>query len=266
MAAHGTKPAGLDSGAALREHRDQTTQRFATQEKAYERFKLDVVILMIGCCKRLGAKAPVINRRTRFGAKKIPWSKVDMGDARVQIAAASNLSRTPAGRTQLVLELAQAGIVSQDSAKRLLRHPDVERELSLYTAAIENIEKCFDEIADGAVVMPDPFMHLELAKWRGQQQYLQWRDDGAPERVLEALRQFVVQAVHMSTPKPPPANEATMGAAGAGAPPLDPMADPMMAMDPMAVPMGPAPVAALAPEAMNLRAVCASVASSRSRS
>jgi Uri superfamily endonuclease len=42
MAQHGTKPAGLDSGVALREYRDQTTQRFATQEKAYERLKLDV--------------------------------------------------------------------------------------------------------------------------------------------------------------------------------------------------------------------------------
>jgi hypothetical protein len=244
MAAHGTKPAGLDSGAALREHRDQTTQRFATQEKAYERFKLDVVLLMLGCCKRLGKNAPVINRRTRFGAKRIPWAKVDMGDVKVQIAAASNLSRTPAGRTQLVLELAQGGIISQDSAKRLLRHPDVERELSLYTAAIENIEKCFDEIADGAVVMPEPFMNLKLAVWRGQQQYLTWRDDGAPERVLEALRQFVVQAAHMSAPPAPPA-------VAPGAPAVDPMmADPMAA----GVPMGPAPVAALAPQAMELRA------------
>ncbi len=241
MAAHGTKPAGLDSGAALREHRDQTTQRFATQEKAYERFKLDVILLMLGCCKKLGKDAPVINRRTRFGAKKIPWAKVDMGDVKVQIAAASNLSRTPAGRTQLVLELAQGGIISADSAKRLMRHPDVERELSLYTAAIENIEKCFDEIADGRIVMPEPFMHLTLAVWRGQQQYLAWRDDGAPESVLEGLRQFVVQAAHMSAPPAPP-----MENGGEVVPSADPMGGP--------APTGVAPVAALAPEAMNLRA------------
>jgi hypothetical protein len=248
MASHGTKPGGLDSGAALREYRDQTTQRFATQEKAYERFKLDVVLLMLGCCKKLGKNAPVIMRRTRFGAKRISWAKVDMGDVKVQIAAAANLSRTPAGRTQLVLELAQAGIVSQDSAKRLLRHPDVERELSLYTAAIENIEKCFEEIADGNTVMPEPFMNLQLAVWRGQQQYLAWRDENAPEAVLEAIRQFVVQAAYMSKPKQPPVA------------PADPMMDPAMADPAMAdvmasaVPAGPAPMAALAPEAMNLRA------------
>jgi hypothetical protein len=246
MAAHGTKPGGLDSGAALREYKDQTTQRFATQEKAYEKFKLAVVLLMIGCCKKLGKKAPVIMRRTRFGAKRIPWAKVDMGDTRVSIAAAANLSRTPAGRTQLVLELAQGGIISQDSAKRLLRHPDVEKELSLYTAALENIEKCFDEIADGAIVMPEPFMNLKLAVWRGQQQYLTWRDDGAPEEVLEALRQFVVQATFMANPKPI-AND-NMGAAPAV--PVDPMADPMAAE----MPVGAPPQSALAAQAMDLRA------------
>jgi hypothetical protein len=246
MAAHGTKPGGLDSGAALREYRDQTTQRFATQEKAYERFKLDVVLLMIGCCKKLGKKAPVIMRRTRFGAKRIPWAKVDMGDTRVSIAAAANLSRTPAGRTQLVLELAQGGIISQDSAKRLLRHPDVEKELSLYTAALENIEKCFDEIADGAIVMPEPFANLALCVWRGQQQYLMWRDDGAPEEVLEALRQFVVQAAFMLKPKPI-AND-NMGTSPAI--PADPMAMP----GPAEMPVGAPPQSALAAQAMDLRA------------
>jgi hypothetical protein len=244
MARHGTKPAGIDSGIALRELKDQTTQRFAVQEKAYERFKLDVVLLMLGCCKRLGKKAPTILRRSRFGAKKLPWSKVDMGDVKVQIAAASNLSRTPAGRTQLVLELAQAGVISQDSARRLISHPDAERELSLYTAAIENIERCFDEIADGEIVVPEPYMHLKLAVWRGQQQYLIWSDEDAPEEVLEVLRDFIVLAADRSAPPAPVA----------GAEAMAPGAAPPMPMDPAAPPMGPAPQAALAAQAMDLRA------------
>lgn len=198
MASQGTKPAGLDSGIALREFKDQTTQRFATQEKAYERFKLDVVLLMIGCCKKLGKAAPVIQRQTRFGAKRISWAKVDMGEAKVQIVAAANLSRTPAGRTQLAMELAQAGIISQDSARRLISHPDAEAELSLYTAALEACEESFEMIAEGHVVMPEPFDNLEMIKIRGQQKYLLWRGGQrqakAPEPVLEGLRQFIVQA------------------------------------------------------------------------
>jgi hypothetical protein len=229
MAAAAAKPAGLDSGVALREYRDQTTQRFAQQEKAYERLKLDVVLLLLKCCKKLGKDAPVIMRRSKFGARKIKWADVDLLDTRIQIEAAANLARTPAGRTQLVLELAQAGIISQDSVRRLMRHPDAEREMSLFTAAIENIERCFDWIADGEVVMPEPFMNLKLCVWRGQQQYLVWSDDGAPESVLESLRQFVVQAAHM-----------------------DSMNAPEQAAAPM--PLDAPPQAALAGQAMDLRA------------
>ncbi len=237
MASQGTKPAGLDSGVALREFKDQTTQRFATQEKAYEQFKLRVVVLMIAACKRLGKAAPTITKRTRFGAKEIPWAEVDMGVVKVQIAAAANLSRTPAGRTQLAMELAQAGIISQDSARRLISHPDAEAELSLYTAAIEATEEMFEHIADGEVVMPEPFDNLQLLIWRGQQRYLVWRGSGAPESVLEDLRQLIVQAAAMEAMQNAPAEG--MGAA-------------MPANDnaPMAAP----PQAALADQAMNLRA------------
>ena len=99
MQATAMKPAGLDSGVALREYRDQTTSRFATQEKGYERLKLDSVMLAIGCAKRLGAGAPVIIRKSKFGSRKIPWAKVDVGELKVQIVAASALGRTPgAGR------------------------------------------------------------------------------------------------------------------------------------------------------------------------
>jgi hypothetical protein len=260
MLSTGTKPAGLDSGAALREHKDQTTQRFATQEEAHEQLKLGVVLQMLACCKKLGPKAPAIMRRSRFGAKKITWSKVDMGDVKVQIAAASSLARTPAGRIQFVMELAQAGIISTDSTKRLLQHPDLERELSLYTAALENVEHCLDEIADGGRVMPEPFMNLEMVVWRGQLEYLIWRDDGAPEKVLEALRSFVVQAAWMVAKKKAPAaansNAMPMDPA-MGAAPMDPMMDPAMGgMPPLpgSVPMGPQPTAALSTQAMDLRA------------
>lgn len=197
LAAQSAKPAGLDSGVALREYRDQTTQRFSMQEKAFEALVLDAIWLIVDACKDLGAKAPTIMRRTRFGAKRIKWADVDMRDVKVQIQAASTLPRTPAGRMQTVIEWAQAGIVSQDEARRLMQHPDLERAMSLYTAAIENIEHCLDEIADGAVLMPEPFQNLKLCVWRGQQEYLLWRDLGAPEERLESLRQFVVQAAYI---------------------------------------------------------------------
>jgi len=251
MATHATKPAGIDSGVALREYKDQSTQRFALQEKMFEQLVLDTIWLAVWCCKKLGAKAPTVTRHARFGGTKLPWSKVDPRELKVQIAAASTLNRSPAGRKQLVIEMAQAGIVSQEEARELMQYSDVERTLSLHTASLESVEHCIDQIADGKQVMPNPFMNLKMCVWRGQNELLLWsameEDAGPPEEILESLRQFVVQAAWM-------VDQANAKAANTnavpGAMPMDPAA-----MPPLPGPeMGAAPVSAMAPQAMNLRA------------
>jgi hypothetical protein len=244
MVTHGAKPAGIDSGVAMREYKDQTTQRFAQQEQAFEQFVLDTIWLVLDVCKDLGAKAPSMVRRTRFGAEKLSWKNVDLGDARVQMQASSNLNRTPAGRQQLVIEFAQAGIISTDQARRLMQHPDLERELSLYTSALESIEHDLDAIADGKTIMPEPYGNLEMMVWRAQSEYLIWRDDNAPEEILESLRQYIVVAAARLADIKTPANADLAG-------PMPGMESPPM---PLAAPTGTPPEAALAAQAMQLRA------------
>lgn len=236
MAAQSMKPGGLDSGAALREYRDATTQRFALQEKAFERLYLDVVLLLLECCKALGKSAPQVIRKSKLGAKFIDWSDVDMGEVRVQIAAASNLAKTPAGRTQLALEWAQAGVISVDEARRLMAHPDTERAMSLYTAAIEDIERCAEEILDGEILVPEPYQNLKMGLWRFEQIYLKACADGAPEDVKEALRQWMVQAAWIEGQAAASAPQAPGGMPGGPMPPPDPMA--------MSMPAGPMAMAA----------------------
>lgn len=247
LAAQSVKPAGLDSGVAMREYRDQTTQRFALQEKAFERLVLDIIWLALDVCKDLGDAAPVIARKAKFGAKKVAWSDVDMGDVRVSIAAASTLSRTPAGRYQTALEWAQAGVITTDEWRRLTDHPDLDRVLSMYTQGIESVEADIEAIEEGEYVVPEPFGNYELMVRVGQCAYLRDRDLGAPEEILEALRQYTELAADKVNPPAPPM---PAGMPANGNMPMDPaMAG--MPMDPMAASQ---PVAALAPEAMNLMA------------
>lgn len=262
MASQATKPAGIETGVALREYRDQTTQRFARQEKGYEQFYLDVIFLLLDVCKDLGADAPVIPRGKKFGGGKIPWAKVDMENVRIQLGAASTLSRTRAGREQAVVEWSQAGIISQDDAKRLLDHPDLDRALSLYNAAIENVDYVIEEIADGNIMMPEPYMNLKLLVWRAQQQYLIWSTlKRVPETVLENLRQLITQAAWMVSGGNQPPEGALPPGPGpdqsmpAGAPPPGGMLPPGGGMPPMPAgpPMGMPPMAAFAPQAMQLQ-------------
>lgn len=248
MATHGAKPPGIDSGVAMREFKDQTTQRFATQELEFEHLILWTHYLLIDVCKDLGAKAPTVQRRSRFGTRTMKWSDVDMGDVRVQMQAAANLNNTPAGRLQLVIEFAQAGIISTDQARRMYGHPDLESEMSLYTAALESVEEELDAIADGRLVVPSPFSNHKMAVWRAQREYLKWEMNAAPEDILENLRQYVVTAAWY-------VDQANNAAANANMPPggaMDPgaMPPPPLAGDPNA----PPPQAALAAQAMQVRA------------
>lgn len=239
LAAQSHKPAGLDSGRALREYRDQTTQRFAPQEQDFEQLVLDSIWLALDACKDLGSAAPTIVRTSRW-QPVLPWEKVDMDLLKVQITAASTLNRTSAGREQTLIEWAQAGVISTDDFRRMIGHPDLERAMSLYTAAMESIDEQLEMILDGEIVVPEPFDNLEMARWRGTQQYHLTRPaPKVPEDVLEALRQYVEQAVWLIKQR-----EAANGnAAVPGAP---------IAADPMAsqAPASP-PVAALAPQAMD---------------
>jgi len=218
LAATAKKPSGLDSGIALREYRDMTTQRFAQQEKAFEKFFIDLTWLVLDVARDLGNEAPTVIRRSRFGARKIEWKKLEMDDLRVQIAAASTVGRTPAGRMQLALEWAQAGVISMDEFRRLSQQPDLARSMSLYTAALEDIERSIEEILDGGWVVPEPYQNLKMGVWRFQQEYLKSRGDGAPEEVLENLRQWIVQAAHILATLAAPPMDAMGAPAEMGAP------------------------------------------------
>lgn len=225
MAASAAKPGGIDSAVGLREYRDQTTQRFSRQEKGFEKFVLNTVWLALECAKELGEDAPTVMRRAKYGPKKLKWQEVESDEIRVWLAAASTLGRTPAGRAQLTIEMAEGGVISQEMARRLLmpNSPlDVEREMSLYTAALEDVEASIEEILDGGSVVPEPYQNARMAVWRGQMAYLKANRGGAPEEVLETLRQWIEQSawiVSQSELPPENVNAAPMGPAPAVAPP-----------------------------------------------
>lgn len=219
MAATSAKPAGLDSGVALREWRDMGTDRFAMQEKAFERLYLDTILLVLDCCKDLAKDAPKMSRRSRWAPRQIGWGDVDMKDVRVQISASSTVPRSSAGREQTVMEFTQAGIFSLDEARTLLKHPDVDKILSLYTAVREAIEMDLEGIELGHAVIPEPFLNLDMAAKLGHARYLVDRQyEDVPESVLEGLRTYVVQAKHILTLVPP------APVAGGVLPPADPAA------------------------------------------
>lgn len=245
-ASHGSVQPGLETGAAVREVRQAQSQRFAPQEADFERLVLDVDWLIIDACKDLGALAPtVIESRWQ---KPIKWADVDMGQVKIQISASSTLPRSAAGREQTILEWAQAGIISTDSVKRLIDHPDLERELSMYTSALDAIDLQLETIMDGGISTPEPFDNVALAVWRGTATYNNARISGAPENVLEDLRDYVSYAAYIRDMEAQNDN----AAAGPGAEMGGPAPGPGMVGPPAGQ-----PTAALSNQAMQLRPTAA---------
>lgn len=242
MASQAAQPAGVDSAVGLRELALQTTQRFAPQEKRFQRLVLDVYWHVIDRCKDLGDAAPVIARKAKFGVQKMKWADVDMGDVKVQMAAASTLSRTPAGRYQIALEWAQAGVITTDEWRRLTKHPDLDHILSLYTQGMESVERDIEAIRDGHIVVPEPLGNLQLMTRMGQMAFLRDKDlENVPEGVLDGLNRYAVLAARMFADMQAANQNAAAMPAGA-APPGPAM--PGVGPDPGR------PVAALAPEAL----------------
>ena len=157
----------------------------------------------------------------------------------MQIEASSILSRTPAGRMQQVIEMAQAGLIDKDEARALLQHPDLKSSMDLYNAQIRNIDRTIERLYDGEFPAPDSFQNLALGQSRVQMALLKAADNGAPEEILENMRRWIGQAKFMLDEMNAAMQQQQMAlqqmggaAAGTGAPP------------------GPA---ALAPQAMGLR-------------
>jgi hypothetical protein len=247
MSAQSKKPGGLESAVALREFNDIESQRFSIQSQRFEQLFLDAARQMVSLAKELYGRGRKVGSmfRERNLVRRIDWSEVDMEQDQYTIAveASSLLSRTPAGRLQGVIELAQAGLIDTDEARRLMQHPDLEHSQSLHNSAVEDIEATIEELLDGGFSPPEPMQNLMLGISRVQMAYLRARRDGAPEEILEAMRQWMEQAQHLlEPPQPPP--EPEMGAEMM--PPEGAMPGPMDAI-------GAPPMSALADSATSLR-------------
>lgn len=208
LSATSQKPAGLDSGKALREYNDIETERFMEVGQRYEEAFEEAAHLFIKEIKHQLEKEKEENgdeekpdiqvsvRGEKF-IKRIKWSDVDMDEDKymMHIFPTSMLSSTPAGRLQDVQELLQAGFISQEEGRSLLDFPDLQGYYNLANADVEDIKRTIEEIVDdGKYRTPEPFQNLEFGIAKMQQAYLFYRSQELPESRLELMRRWMEDA------------------------------------------------------------------------
>ena len=196
LSARSEKPAGLDSGKALRDFNDIESERFLCVGKRYENMFIESAEIIIDLAREIYEDIGELKVRVK-GEKfieTIDWKEVDMEEDKymMQIFPTSSLSSTPSGRLQDVQELMQAGLISTKDGKKLLDFPDLEAVMNLETANEENIDRQIDIMVNkGVYESPEPYQDLDLATKKVQQAYLYYRHQGLSEERLELLRNYI---------------------------------------------------------------------------
>ena len=208
------KPAGLNSGKALREFNDIETERFAKFVKHWERFHLDINEHMIDCAKEIeekDGKYEVVAPDGKF-AEKIKFSEIDIEkDSYVLQAYPTNLlSSTPAGKLDDVMDMIQIGLLSPEEAMMLLDYPDTEKLSAFKGAGTEDIRATADQMIEtGEYLPPEQYQDLQFGIKYMQSSYLYYKQGGVPQKRLELLLQWINDAMDIANPPsmqqmPPP--------------------------------------------------------------
>lgn len=242
LSAGAKKPAGLNSGEAIRNYDDLQNDRFSALERCYRDSYIDLSYLITDFAKDIAERDGKYSTvyPNKDGTKEIDLPHADMlKDPVIQCFDTSFLPREPSGRMEKVTEYMQAGMLSPQEGRRLLDWPDLEQVDKLANAAEERILQVLDDIVEsGKYVPPDPFMDLALAEELSKQYYNLYVPAKLEESKAQQLRDFFtqIQDLKMAAMPPPPPGPA-MGAAGGAMP---------AAGDPLAVPGAP-PVSDLLP-------------------
>lgn len=228
LAAVGQKPAGLDSGEAIRTYDQLQTDRFAALERRYEKAFIDLAYQI---CDKARDIAERDGHYQTVYPNKDGTKQIDLPDVKkledpfvIQCFDTSSLPKDPAGRDSKITEYMQAGILSPDEGRRLLDFPDLEQVDKLATAGEERILQVLDAIVeDGKYTPPDPFMDLQMAMKLTVQYYNLYVPAKLEPKREDMLRNFFTQIQQMiaaSQPPPMPMANAVSPQANPTAPPV----------------------------------------------
>lgn len=198
LSAAAQKPAGLNSGKALREYNDIESDRFMTIGQAYEAFHLELARLSVDVAKEIYEEDKTFKVKvpgTKF-IKTIDWKDVDLTDDEyvLKMFPVSSLPNEPAGRLQTIQEYIQAGFINPRTGRKLLDFPDLEQVEELANSAEEYLNEVLEKIIDeGEFTAPEPYDDLGLGRELALQYYSQGKCNGLEEEKLDMLRQFMDQ-------------------------------------------------------------------------
>lgn len=237
LSAQSQKPAGLNSGVALREFQDIETARFELTGQRYEQFFVEFTRILLAISRELYSqnKKLGVKVKGRSFIEQINWKDAELEENEfvMDIFPESSLPSSPAGRLATVQELTQAGYISKERSLELLDFPDLEEFVSVQLAALEDAKMVVDMIRwEGKWTQPTPLMNLQTCIDLAHSAYLNAKQMDTPDENMEMLVNFISECQALLAPPPPPPEE-ELPPEDMGPPPPGPMPPPP------GMPMGP---------------------------
>lgn len=199
LSAGSMKPAGLNSGKALREYSDIETERFAALVKSWENLHLQISELVLEEAKSIAEKHgnySVLAPDTK-GCSVIDFKSIDLDKDSyyIQCYPTSMLPKTPSGRLEYVQEMAASQLITPEEALSLLDFPDTEKITKLKTSPMEDALATVDHMLDtGEYLPPEPYQKLDLCLTYMQSAYLHYKNEGCPEEKLALIIRWIDDA------------------------------------------------------------------------
>ena len=209
LSARSEKPAGLNSGKALREFYDIETERFAAFGRAWEQLHIDISQDLLEVAKEVQEKYGTysILSPDPKGCEVIDFKEIDMDrDAYViQVYPTSQLPKDPEGRLEYVQELISTQMIDPDIGLSLLEFPDTEKFTSLKTSELDDIIHTVDfMLTKDKYLPPEPYQNLDMGITLMKKSYLKYKNRGCPDEKLDLLVRWIDDALLMMNPPEEP--------------------------------------------------------------
>ncbi|HEX2612574.1 MAG TPA: portal protein, partial [Fibrobacteria bacterium] len=214
LSASATAPAGMESARGLERLSDAQSDRFMELSRHFEYSVGEALARQfIRVAKELdesleggfSIRAP----GERKASEDLRWKDVaiDEDGYLIQVFPTSILPTEPSARMDEVQRMTDAQWVSPDEARKLVDLPDLESSNDYATADLDNLERQLcDMLEHGKDILPEPYQDLGRALKMSQQALLRAKAEGAPDRSLDRVRNFITAIeVMMPPPAPPPA-------------------------------------------------------------
>jgi hypothetical protein len=196
LSATAKKPAGVESGVALRTLLDTETQRFALLVDAWQEFHLELARLTVKTARRMSRDVAVPFHDKEI-AREVQFSDVDLEESqyRMQLWPVNLLPETPAGKLAYVEQMITIGLIDPDQGRSLLDYPDIEAFQRLQNAAVDDIHMLIDHfLSTGDYIPPLPYQNLGLGINLFQAAWLRGRIDGYTDDRLGLLVRWMDEA------------------------------------------------------------------------